>query len=77
MDTTRQDFQNNQTDFREVWNFLSSLSATEDNDWGWDFCRFEWWYFRIHAAKHTDQPEFFEKNVLVSMTVESKKARCG
>jgi ribosomal protein S18 acetylase RimI-like enzyme len=56
-------YSNTPSDFWDVWNLLSDLSYKQFDTWGWDFCRFEFWYYRIHAIKHNTDPDFFERNL--------------
>ena len=50
-------------DFHLVWNFFTDIFEHQSWPSAWDFVRFEWWYYRLHALKHQDDPAFFSRNL--------------
>ena len=59
----QREFQNTVRDFSLVWEFISGIDT--DPAWvsSWDYCRFESWYYRLHAVEHQDDPGFFSRNL--------------
>ena len=50
-------------DFQLVWDFMSGIFLNGSWLSAWDFCRFEWWYYRVNAMKHMQDPDFFLRNL--------------